>query len=243
MKTSKFHVISKPGNRKINEDSVQIFNNENILFAVLADGLGGHGYGDVASALTVKTAVETFQTNLFVSEESICQCFENCQSALLERQQSLKGNTCLRTTLCILMADRTRLIWGHVGDSRIYFFRREHLVCRTLDHSVPQILAIANKIREEDIAHHPDRNRLLRAMGEEWIKPAYTLSHAHSSKGKLAFLLCSDGFWEWINEREIISCLKNAVSPAGWLESMENIVLAKGAGSTMDNYSAICIWL
>ena len=94
--------------------------------------------------------------------------------------------------------------WGHVGDSRLYYFKNGRIVKRTLDHSVPQMLVAAGEIDEKEIRHHPDRNRLVRVMGMEWDEPKYQVSEPMPEEPGQAFLLCSDGFWENIEEEQII---------------------------------------
>ena len=71
---------------------------------------------------------------------------------------------------------------------------------RTADHSVPQMLLKAGEITEDQIRFHPDRNKLLRALGDAENEPKYTASETVEARGETAFLLCSDGFWEHITE-------------------------------------------
>ena len=114
---------------------------------------------------------------------------------------------------------------------------------RTLDHSVPQMLVNMGQIKEKDIRFHEDRNRLLRVMGTEWRgERPYELDHMAVPKGEQALLLCSDGFWELIDEDRMTECLKQADSPENWLERMERIVCENGKEVDMDNYSAIAVW-
>jgi len=74
---------------------------------------------------------------------------------------------------------------------------------RTLDHSVPQLLVKSGRIKEKEIRKHPDRNRLLKVMGVVWASPEYEKSRVITLNGKEAFLLCSDGFWELIEEKKM----------------------------------------
>ena len=133
--------------------------------------------------------------------------------------------------------------WGHIGDSRLYHFRGNRLAERTLDHSVPQMLVSSGEIKEKEIRHHPDRNRVLRVMGTEWAQPKYEIGNAVRSKGSHSFLLCSDGFWELIEEKEMKNMLRKASSPEDWLNHMEQAVLENGKEEDMDNYSAIAVWI
>jgi len=221
-----------------NEDSVDVINNEgNYLFA-LADGLGGHGGGDIASSIVVSKALEVFKTE--VNKNCLEKCFTEAQNALMAEQQ--QRNIDMKTTLVLLSLNIWRADWGHIGDSRLYVFENNEIVDRTSDHSVPQMLALTGEIRERDIRFHPDRNRLLRVMGTEWDTAKFELSNGHESTPDTSYLLCTDGFWELIEEKEMCRCLKDAINPKEWLACMEKKVLKKGRGKNMDNYSAIAVW-
>ena len=148
----------------------------------------------------------------------------------------------MKTTLVVLLTDGNRMQWAHIGDSRLYYFKGGKLKQRTLDHSVPQMLVAAGEIREEEIRFHPDRNRLLRVMGTEWDSPRYKVEDPVACSGKDALLLCTDGFWEWIVEKEMRAALKRSKSPAEWLERMEREIRKNGAGKGMDNYSAVAVF-
>ena len=79
-------------------------------------------------------------------------------------------------------------------------------------------------------------------MGIEWEEPMYELMAPMPLKKCQAFLLCSDGFWELIDEKEMCALLKKANSPQEWLLNMAEIVKANGVGRNMDNFSAIAVW-
>ena len=147
----------------------------------------------------------------------------------------------MKTTAVVLQIRENDIQWAHVGDSRLYVFHKNKYKDRTRDHSVPQMLVNAGEIKEKDIRNHPDRNRLLRVMGIEWDKPKYVLSDSIEKKDGLAFLLCSDGFWELIEEKQMEKCLKKSKSAKQWLESMKEIVLKQGIGTDMDNFTAITV--
>ena len=110
-----------------------------------------------------------------------------------------------------------------------------------MDHSVPQMLALAKDIKEKDIRFHPDRNKLLRVMGIEWGGHSYELSDTMNVKNKLSFLLCTDGFWELITESEIEKTHKNTDGAIEWINKMVSIVENNGKDKDMDNFSAIAV--
>lgn len=237
-----YQIISRIGGRPVNEDCTGMHQVGERYGFFLADGLGGHGKGDMASQTAVQQAILQFEAG-GCSGETLQSIFEAGQAAILERQKQERATQSMKTTLTALLIDDAWIRWGHVGDSRIYYFENNSLVGRTMDHSVPQMLAAAGKIREKDIRHHPDRNRLLRVMGAEWERPAYQLAEPVKRKGRQAFLLCSDGFWELVNEKEMVKTLKRAADVAQWVEAMERLVERHGAGTNMDNYSAVAVWV
>ncbi len=104
------------------------------------------------------------------------------------------------------------------------------------------MLVAAGEIDEKEIRHHPDRNRLVRVMGMEWDEPKYQVSEPMPEEPGQAFLLCSDGFWENIEEEQMEACLQKSANPHEWLERMEKIVVKNGRGTNMDNYSAIVVF-
>jgi serine/threonine protein phosphatase PrpC len=121
-------------------------------------------------------------------------------------------------------------------------FVKNKLLLRTLDHSVPQMLVISKEIKARDIARHPDRNRLLRVMGIEWDTPKYELSDEYHLSDCQAFLLCTDGFWELIDEKTMRTLLKKSSSVEEWLSLMTDEVEKNGTEQDMDNYTALAIW-
>ncbi len=237
-----YHLLSNIGDRGNNEDNVGMYQRDEEYCFVLADGLGGHGKGEVASQLAVESAVKIFAVK-GAGTECLEVSFQDAQREILDQQKEDMTARDMKTTLVILHVGPDKIWWGHIGDSRLYFFQNGKLAQRTLDHSVPQMLVAAGQIKEKQIRNHPDRNRLLRVMGVDWDQPKYQLEDPKARQGKQAFLLCTDGFWELIDEKKMQHCLKKAGSPEQWVELMEGIVKKNGQGKNMDNYSAVAVWL
>lgn len=233
-------VSTYAGDREPNEDyAAAECREESCCFAV-ADGLGGHGRGEAASRLVCETVRQYFREHIPARPEAM---FEEAQAKLLQRQREEQAEDAMKTTLNILVIDRDGIRGGHVGDTRSYYFRKNRLVTRTKDHSVPQMLVSMGEIREEEIRHHVDRNRLLRVMGIEWSRPMYVLADKIRPGRGQAFLLCTDGFWEYIAEKDMEACLKKAANVQEWLDAMNEIVRTNGQGSEMDNYTALAVWV
>ncbi len=236
-----YAVFTNAGNRLINEDSVGVFEHGANHCFVLCDGLGGHGMGDVASTLVKDVFGDMFsKTDDMVN--FLGQTFVASQDILMVEQKARRASQKMKTTAVALAADEQNAYIGYIGDSRLYVFRKNKVKTRTLDHSIPQMLVLSKEIKESQIRNHPDRNILLRVLGIEWDDPMYELLVPISLKKCQAFLLCSDGFWELIEEKEMCELLKKSSSVEEWLFSMVEVVKKNGVGRNMDNYSAIAIW-
>jgi len=231
--------LTSKGGRKTNEDSYARAKNAGAYLYVLADGLGGHDCGELASQLVVGTMVQAFESG----ERDLATLIQGAQDALLEEQQRLNLAEEMKTTVVCLIIAGGYASWAHVGDSRLYWFVGDTINLHSLDHSVPQVLATSGEIREEDIRHHEDRNRLTRVMGMEWTKPRYDLSERYKIVEDCAFLLCSDGFWEWVSDEEMTEGLKASPDPRAWLIKMAEESKKACTDKTRDNYSAIAVYL
>lgn len=238
-----YYLYSNVGGRDNNEDSVGMTKAGDSFCFVLADGLGGHGKGEVASKIAVEQVIEDFVTAGNVSQECLSNSLQSAQDKIMQTQKLNIECRDMKTTCVVLHVGENSIRWGHVGDSRLYYFYKNKLVSRTKDHSVPQMLVDAGRLKEKHIRNHPDRNRLLKVMGIEWESPKFELGEPIDKVVGQAFLLCSDGFWELIDEKQMMHCLKKASSAREWIEMMEVVVMKKGRNKNMDNYSAIAVWV
>ena len=233
-----YKAYTDKGTRDHNEDDCGISSYGDAHCLVVADGLGGHGGGDVASKCAGDAVCTLFMERGF-SDHFFADAFSGAQNAILEQQALTQRFSTMKTTLVVLVVDNGWIHWAHIGDSRLYIFRGKRLLRRTLDHSVPQMLAQAGEIREADIRHHPDRNRLMRVMGVRNDAPRFEVGKPIRLTGAYQFLLCTDGYWELIEEDDMLRTLKESATPQQWLSQMNRIILENGRGQEMDNYTAI----
>lgn len=238
--------ISCTGDRPVNEDDCQVYQREaskaqTVYLLALADGLGGHGKGEEASQLAVEMAGSIFQQENAEGEVLLPLIFEAVNQALLQRQKEEHCQEAMKTTLNLVMIEENRATIAHIGDSRTYLFRNGKLLMRTKDHSVPQALVASGELREKKIRHHPDRNRVLRVLGVADPRGArYEIEETISLQTGDVLLVCTDGFWEWILERQMEKTLKKSRgNMQEWLDAMSLWVQKKGKGHSMDNHSAI----
>lgn len=233
-------LTTNPGGREVNEDYVKICGRGGAMCFVLCDGLGGHGKGELASQFVAESLCRSFE-QAADSDSFFASAFDTAQEGLIAEQKRIGAVFEMKTTAVALVIDGERWRYAFIGDSRLYHFRKCKPVFRTLDHSVPQMLVLAGDIKEKQIRCHPDRNRLLRVMGVEWDSPRYECGGWQELRSGDAFLLCSDGFWEPIVEKEMSKLLKHSLNAEEWLGAMAETVLRNGESTDMDNNSAIAV--
>lgn len=234
-----YDTITDKGERPVNEDYLGITSFGDSHYFILCDGLGGHGNGNVASHFVVEQLAGCMQLGGMSMEQGI----QYAQNALLKKQKQEGKEDSMKTTVTCLQITGNHAKFAHVGDSRIYMFTNGKYKMRSQDHSVPQMLVNNGSIKEEEIRHHPDRSRILRVMGSEWNSPKYQVVDDIKLGKKVSFLLCSDGFWELIDEKNMSELLKKSVTPGEWLSSMQQVIVTNGKGTNMDNYSAIAVFI
>lgn len=220
------------GGRTNNEDSIAAFRQGSGMLCVVADGLGGHDNGEIASSIAVETLHK--QVSGKVTEHTLRAALEEANRCVCE---AAAGSN-MKTTVAALWFDRDGILAANVGDSRIYQFRAGKIIYQSVDHSLAQLDMIAGDVSFSDVRNNPDRNKLIRVVGmQNGFKS--DVEKLTCQKGD-AFLLCSDGFWENIMEAEIQECLKNAASAKQWLAEMCRL-LTRRLNEDSDNNSAIAV--
>ena len=230
--------VTNCGGRKENEDTIRIKQNENNICVVVADGLGGHGDGQIASQ-TVAAVIMNYDSKRGLnSDAKIVEAFALADVEVKKKQ----NNICeMKSTAAVLRIENQTALWAHVGDTRIYYFENTKLKKQTLDHSVSQMAVLMNEITQEQIRFHADRSRILRALGSDSYEPEIALQELKNGEFH-AFLLCTDGFWEYVYELEMEQSLAKAKTPGDWLVEMEEL-LKKRVQKENDNYSAAAVFV
>ncbi len=240
-------ILSEPGGRRRNEDACGYWSSERQVCFVLADGAGGHGGGDVASRLAVESLLGQFAGAPVASGAELALLLRHTNNAVLNGRVAGTERADMHTTVVCLVIDFVdgRADWVHSGDSRLYWFRAGRLIERTRDHSLVESLVGAGLIREEETRAHPERSVLLTALGREDAE--FELSASPSSRvvaGGDAFLLCSDGVWEYLGDSQLETLLQQAATPQAWLDTIDAAIRSATAQlATHDNFTALAVWL
>lgn len=231
-----YAIYSDVGGRAENEDAVLLRSMDaDRLCVVLADGLGGHGGGKQASRAAAERICGGWDGD--ASPDALRALTEKANSDVLAMQTSACQ---MKTTVVALAAARGRFAWAYAGDSRLYYFANGVLRWQTRDHSVSQMAALMGQITPDQIRFHEDRSRIYRCLGQEGGEGA-DAGELAPEPGQAAFLLCSDGFWEYVYEREMEETLRAAASPEDWLDRMRALHRERVPADN-DNNSAAAIW-
>lgn len=236
-----YSCFSLCGDNEHNEDKIEIFAGNGFQGFILADGLGGHGKGEVASAAAVDYVKSFLLNAVYIDRNIIRQSILGAQDHLRQLKKNNYGNRGMKTTIVVLVLTEKVAYCGHVGDSRMYAFKHGKIIFQTKDHSVPQMMVDLGKLSAKDIRKSPDRNRLLRALGSDEEPFKVDVEIVPSQIKGTSFLLCSDGFWEYITDSRMNISNMFSSNSAAWLDKMKKNVEAKGKKYKMDNYSAIAV--
>ena len=239
-------LLSEPGGRSTNEDACGHWHCARRLCCVLADGAGGHGGGDVAARLAVRHMLDAFAAGAPEADGGLAALVRDANRALLAARAFDARCASMHTTVVCLVVDFVAhsAEWVHAGDSRLYRFSKGRLVERTRDHSLVQSLVDSGLLAETELRTHAKRSELRSALGvtEAELEVASGGTCSAIDPGD-AFLLCSDGVWEHVDEAQLENLLRGAASPDAWLRAIETAVgNATCNRHSHDNFTAIAVW-
>lgn len=224
------------GTRSQNDDAYYAEKvGDNSWLFIVADGLGGHDKGRVAANTAIDSVVRSINNCNILDWNEIV---EAANSAVRMAQKEMCSD--MKTTIAIVYVDEKSTFAVHVGDTRIYAFKSGQIVYQSRDHSVSQMAVAVGEIGPDEIRNHVDRNLLTKALGcNNNIQPDVRLL---SNSSYDAFLLCSDGFWEDVYEKEMAS-YRIDESPAAWLSHLKALCDARRVNQEVkDNNTAIAVY-
>ena len=230
----KYAVYTDVGGRANNEDALLALEKDGSYLFAVADGLGGLEAGEVASDIVVTTMRLMFLEDPAAFD--LLYTIEAANDRICEMQK--KENKKMKTTITAVLVKDGKVQCAHVGDSRIYLFDKKGVLYQSIDHSVSQIAVYAGEITPKEIRNHIDRNKLTRALGAD--TPLKIDSYSVPLQDVSAMLLCSDGFWEYVYEEEMIALFPADGSPDTWLEEMRKLLDLRIDGNN-DNNTAVAV--
>lgn len=202
---------SRCGGRPYNEDRVGYAYTSDALLLVLADGMGGHARGEIASQLTVQVITGLFNARakplLPDLPSFLLDGLYAAHDAINEYAMRHKLPEPPRTTCIACVIQKGLACWAHVGDSRLYHFGRMAMKFRTRDHSAVQQLVDDGLLEEDQMSVHPDRNKLYNSVGGYMLPDIELEEPVKLSEGDV-LLLCSDGLWSELTPPEMLSTLR-----------------------------------
>jgi PPM family protein phosphatase len=177
--------------------------------AVVADGMGGYEGGGIASGIAVDVIRSTYFASQAEDAEGaltdamIAAHFAIRDYAREHPQDSSMGTTCIAATL-----RDGHLVYGHIGDSRLYLMRNGSITQLTRDQTLCERMVEQGELRPEDIANHPDRHVLTAAMGVGESIPAEFPEQPISLLADDILLMCSDGLYDLVSDEEMLSAAR-----------------------------------
>ena len=223
-----------------NEDSLYAVASESRGLFIVADGMGGHAAGEVASSMAVQIIAEELEPLQSIDEpgavERMALAVRNANRAIYERTISESEKQGMGTTTSILMLSDAGYLIGQVGDSRIYLLRDGQLRQLTKDHSYVQEQVDAGYLTPEQARYHPYSNVITRCVGaNESVEPDF---FAGPISGGDVFLVASDGLTGMVEDRRLHQLMGSKANPARVVDAL--IAEANGRGG-LDNITAILV--
>lgn len=194
--------------RKINEDYIGHYEGEFAKVYIVADGMGGHNAGEVASSMAVKSVVEYIKLN-DNKDIKLRDCLEesihNANSSIFKKAMDCNNLNGMGTTITALIHNNDKYYVANVGDSSAFVIKNKELVKITKDHSLVQQLLDEGTITEEEAKRHPNRNIITRALGTNSNVKVDIFEISDYDK----VILCTDGLTNELTNEEILNICIN----------------------------------
>jgi PPM family protein phosphatase len=220
--------ITTPGKqRQINEDSLHI--DENLGLFVVADGMGGHNAGEVASKLAVEATARRVQEGLEAgvdAEQVVGDAINEANRSVFDKSLNNPAWEEMGTTLLAALTMDHQVIVGHVGDSRAYLIRRGEIEQLTNDHTFVFEWLKEGLITKEQARTHPQRHGLIEAVGvSDEVESEISMWPWEDNS---CLLLCSDGLTDVLDDREILGLLQTSSEPQTACNALASAAKEKG---------------
>jgi len=207
------YLFSHIGGRSENQDALGRVENDRVGLYAVADGLGGHQDGRLASDQVITMLLGGVNNSEHIDQTGLYTLVKQANDSILKLQQERKCVT--KSTVVALAIQDEKAVWANTGDSRLYYLHNGSIFPVTADHSVSYMKYKAGEITKEEIAQDEDQSSLLRALGgaTRWEPDTGEIEGMQAGDG---FLLCSDGAWEYLTDEEILVDYLKSESAKQW---------------------------
>jgi len=223
--------------RKANEDNFLADKNRGLF--VVADGMGGHEAGELASGIAIKT-IDTFLTSEIIAAKKnsgLCQAIQKANELIYHESKINHSCSGMGTTVTAALFIDNILYVAHIGDSRAYLIRNNSIQLLTKDHSLVAELLRQGELTESEAYQHPHRNILTRALGTE-RDVEIDLAQFNIKSGDL-ILLCTDGLYNLVTDEEILQEVnQNSSDLKRSVNQLVKIALERGGA---DNITVVLV--
>jgi len=232
----KVYAITDVGRvRPINEDSYCLPRSGE-QFCAVADGMGGHNAGEVASALAVKTFADCMRASERLNASAIHAAVERANAVVFEEAAGDDRKSGMGTTFTALCRDGDTAHIAHVGDSRAYLVHNGAIMRVTLDHTLVEEMVLQGLITPSEAKNHPKRNYITRALGTGGSVEIDLIQL--EIRPDDVYLLCSDGLSGYLEDRQMLSI---TLSEDGWQQKLKRLVQIAMDNGGSDNITAMYV--
>ena len=232
----KVYAITDVGRvRPINEDS-HYLPKAGERFCAVADGMGGHNAGEVASATAVETFAGCMRASAKMSASAIHDAVARANEAVIEEAGRDERKSGMGTTFTALCRDGETVHIAHVGDSRAYLIRNGAIMRVTLDHTLVEELMLQGVITPREAKNHPNRNYITRALGMD--KSVEIDLIQLEVRPDDVYLLCSDGLSGHVEDKQMLSV---TLGEGSWRKKLERLVQIAMDDGGSDNITAMYV--
>lgn len=211
---------------------------ENALLAIVADGMGGHAAGEIASQLTVDVIQKFVKESETLGKRVLEQAFQNANEAVYNVSQKQPEYSGMGTTGTALLIQGDKVLVAHVGDSRLYRIRKNNIVLLSEDHTLVREWVLSGVISDKEAQSHPNKNIITRSLGTNSTVQIYTFEAQAALAGDI-YILCSDGLYDLVSDDEIASICSTLTADSA-CENLIGLAKQRGGDDNISMVVAVC---
>lgn len=228
--------FSERGKRKNNEDYVVVHEWKDMTLCVVCDGVGGMDMGEIASKTVAEAFKDYFSKRKKADTGELQKAVEFAMQRLKQTAERNNIRSNMASTLALLIIHHNTAYIGWIGDSRIYHIRDRHIIFKSEDHSLVNLLLKSGEISPDEVPHHPQRHVIIQSLSVGGSMP-HISAYVDSCHTGDYFFLCSDGVTEALTDEELCEAIVTGTS----IESALNTIKEKCFLKSGDNFSGIIV--